>query len=154
MKVICHCDGGARQQGLVAGAGAVVYDTAGNELAARAHFMQRVTVPQAEYTGLILALTMAAELGATSVEVLMDAELIARQFNGTYRCQKAHLKPLLALARAHAARFEICVVREFPKAGPRMKRRYGNVRADELANIAMDTRAHFQADEIPLAASG
>lgn len=141
MKVICHSDGGARMKAGLAGAGAVVFDPQGNELAGRGHFMRNATTPQAEYMGLILAMQTAHELGALEVEVLMDAELVARQFNGQYRAKDEKLSKLLDLARMWARRFESCVVREFPKAGPKNKRRWANVKADALANQAMDLQA-------------
>lgn len=105
-------------------------------------FLQHVTVPQAEYTGLCLAFSMAYELGATSVEALVDAELIARHLNGAYQVRSFKLRPYYDVAKAWMAVFESCVVREFPKAGPKNKRRFGNARADQLANEAMDSLAN------------
>lgn len=141
MKLVAHFDGGCRHNGHIAAGAAVVFDEHGNELATRSHLLRGTTVPVAEYTGLLLALQLAIELGGTHVTILGDAELIVRHVDGRYACKKPHLKPLLELARSYIARFEHCEVREFPKAGPKMKRRYGNERADQLANEAMDAAA-------------
>lgn len=127
-------------RGIAAGA-AVAYDEQGKELGTKSHFLEHVTTPVAEYTGLILALQLAYELGATHVTVLGDAELVVRHVDGRYQCRQPHLQPILELVRRHMARFETCVVREFPKAGPKHKRRYGNARADELASECMEALA-------------
>lgn len=138
MQVTVHFDGGCRTKaGLAAGA-AVVYDEVGSELMTRSHVLRETTTPVAEYTGLILGLTMARELRAKDVTAMGDAELIVRQVNGVYKCLKPHLIPLLAYVHTLQGMFESCVIVEFPKAGPQMKRRHGNARADELANAAMD----------------
>jgi ribonuclease HI len=141
VKVVVHFDGGCRaSKGLAAG-GAVVYDTAGNELAARARFVPGKTTPEAEYTGLILGLETALELGGTDVVAWGDAELIVRHVDGRYQCKAAHLRPYLHKVWELGSRFEHRQVMEFPKAGDKNKRRHLNVRADELANLAMDRQA-------------
>lgn len=141
MKLTAHFDGAcSTSRGIAAGA-AVIYDEQGNELATRAHFLERTTTPVAEYTGLILALQLARELGGTEVTILGDAELIVRHVDGRYVCRQKHLQPLLEMVRIHMRAFESCVVREFPRAGPKMKRRYGNARADQLAGECMEAGA-------------
>lgn len=121
----------------VDGAGAAVaYDSSGVELARRARYLPGpdVTVNVAEYVGLTIALELARDLGATDVRVLGDSELIVRQFRGIYACRQAHLRPLLERARSAAAALRCSVeVDVLPKAGPRRKRRFGNVDADALA---------------------
>jgi ribonuclease HI len=121
----------------VDGAGAAVaYDSSGVELARRARYLPGpdVTVNVAEYTGLRLALELARDLGATSVRVLGDSELIVRQFNLVYACRQEHLRPLLWQARDAAADLRCPVeVDVLPRAGPKRKRRFGNVDADALA---------------------
>lgn len=144
MRVVGHFDGGARKNVAIAGAGAVVYDVDGRELAARAQFLRGVTVPEAEYTGLILVMATAIELGATELLAMGDAELVVRQVNGLYQCKALNLQPFLASVRAWFPLFNDVEVREFPKAGPKNKRRWGNARADELANMAMNREAHVR----------
>jgi ribonuclease HI len=141
VKVVVHFDGGCRTSTGCAAGGAVVFDESGKELAARGRFIGRATTPEAEYAGLILGLETALELGATEVDILGDAELIVRHVDGRYRCRKEHLIPLLHKVWLLGGRFEKRKIREFPKAGPKMKRRFMNERADELANMAMDRKA-------------
>lgn len=141
MKVVCHFDGGVRQKGTIGAGAAVVYDETGTELAARAHYMTgKVTSNVAEYMGLILALATAIELGASDVDVLGDSELVVRQVNGAYACRAPTLQTLLILVQSWRILFDTCDVREFPRGGPRNKRRWGNDRADGLANQCMDKR--------------
>lgn len=138
MKVLVHFDGGCRtSMGIAAGA-AVVYDEAGNELKHAAKVLHRTTTPVAEYTGLILGLRMASELGAREVECMGDAELIVRQVDGRYNCTKQHLMLLRNEVWRLGGLFDKAIIREFPKGGPQNKRRHGNVRADALAGEAMD----------------
>lgn len=136
MKVTCLFDGSCLHG--VDGAGAAVaYDSDGVELARRARYLRDtvVTVNQAEYIGLILALQIARDLGATEVEILGDSELICRQFRGEYACRNERLKPMLSWARRLAEEIPApVVVRELPKSGPKRKRRFGNVEADALAS--------------------
>lgn len=139
MKLTAHFDGGCRaKQNLAAGA-AVLYDEGGHEIASRSHVMYDTTTPVAEYMGLILALELAREHGGTDVTILGDAELIVRHVDGRYRCRQEHLQPMLAYVRTLMSHIPHVEVREFPKAGPQMKRRFGNERADQLANEAMNS---------------
>jgi ribonuclease HI len=84
----------------------------------------------AEYEGVLLALELANELGATEVEVVNDSELVARQIGGQYRVKQEHLKPL------HRRVME--ALRNFDHWEVRSVRREHNVRADELVNEALD----------------
>ena len=136
MKITCLFDGSCLHG--VDGAGAAVaYDKDGNELGRRARYLPGpgVTVNQAEYTGLRLALELARDLGADDVEVFGDSELICRQFTGAYACRNDALKHLLAKVRFIARTMPASVVvKELPKSGPKRKRRFGNVEADALAS--------------------
>ena len=87
----------------------------------------------AEYQGVLLALELAAELGATDVEVVNDSELVARQIGGQYRVKQEHLKPL--------HREVMDALRAFEHWEVRSVRREHNVRADELVNEALDAQA-------------
>lgn len=52
----------------------------------------------AEYTGVVRALELAAELGARRVELLLDSRLIVEQLHGRWRVKDAKLRPLWAAA--------------------------------------------------------
>jgi ribonuclease HI len=122
-------DGGSRGNPGPAGCGAVI-TVDGQLVGSVSHFLGTATNNVAEYTGLVLGLEKAHELGIRHVEVFMDSELVVRQMMGQYRVKNEGLIPLFTKARKLAstfASFEIGHVR----------REY-NREADLLANQAMD----------------
>jgi ribonuclease HI len=84
----------------------------------------------AEYRGLLLGLERARALGATEVEVVNDAELIARQVNGIYKVKHPDMRPLHAAALEALGAFDRWTVRAVPRAQ--------NADADALVNQALD----------------
>jgi ribonuclease HI len=84
----------------------------------------------AEYAGLLEALAIAAEEGATEVEIVSDSELLVKQMLGTYRVKHPNLIPLHQKARALAGKFRRFSIRHTLRAG--------NKDADRLANEAVD----------------
>jgi ribonuclease HI len=122
-------DGGSRGNPGPAGAGAVI-TIDGETVGSISHFLGTATNNVAEYTGLVLALKKAKELGIQHVEVSMDSELVVKQMHGEYKVKNQGLIPLFLEARKLAdtfASFKIVHV----------KREY-NRDADRLANQAMD----------------
>jgi len=131
-SVLVEIDGGARGNPGPAAAGVIVRGAGnGRVLFAGAYFLGRATNNVAEYQGLVLGLTRAADLGATTVEVRSDSELLVRQMNGQYRVRNAGLKPLFEQACRLRDGFEQCAIRHV--------RREDNADADALANQAMDS---------------
>lgn len=129
-EVIVYTDGGARGNPGPAGSGAALFDTEGNELATAKRFLGEATNNVAEYTAIIIGLELAAEQGATHVEVRMDSELACKQLNREYRVKNEQLAKLFMRVRGA----------EGPFASVRYVhvRREQNKRADELVNIAID----------------
>jgi len=85
----------------------------------------------AEYTGVVRALELAAELGARRVELLLDSRLIVEQLTGRCRVKDAKLKPLWAAAlRLLHALPGGWTAAHVPRAQ--------NALADALANEAID----------------
>jgi ribonuclease HI len=125
-------DGGSRGNPGPAAAAAVATDEAGNPLAERSRYLGETTNNVAEYQGVLLALEVARELGATEVEVINDSELVARQIGGQYRVKQEHLKPLY--------REVMDALRAFDRWQIRSVRREHNVRADELVNEELDAQ--------------
>lgn len=137
MKITIMFDGACSMKKGHAAGGAVALDADGNELAYRATFLHNATTPMAEYVALLTGLDLARQLGATEVKAWGDAELIIRHVDGRYRCRDPRLQGLLALVRQRMKGFPACTVQELPKAGPKMKRRWGNQRADAIAGECM-----------------
>lgn len=98
----------------------------------------RATNNVAEYNGLVEALKLAAECGATHVEIRADSELIVRQIQGRYRVRHPDLKPLFRRAMQLIQGFESFDIRHV--------RREQNTEADRLVNEALN-RAEATAKE-------
>ena len=87
----------------------------------------------AEYTGVVRALELARDLGATEVHLLLDSKLIVEQLSGRWRVKDAKLIPLWAAARQTLHGFERWTATHVPRAQ--------NTVADALANEAIDRAA-------------
>jgi len=134
VKVVVEADGGSRGNPGPAGYGAVVVDSATDEvLVERAEGLGVTTNNVAEYRGLIAGLRAALELGATDVEVRMDSKLVVEQMSGRWKVKHPAMQPL---AREAAA-----LVRQLGRVTFDWVPRARNVRADALANQAMDAQA-------------
>lgn len=125
-----YADGGARGNPGPAGSGAVLYDEAGKEIAGVKKFLGKTTNNVAEYTAVIIGLEKAKSMGAKTIHVRLDSELVVKQMKGIYKVRQPHLQTLYA--RIH----ELCT--DFTSIDFQHVRREMNVRADELANEAMD----------------
>jgi ribonuclease HI len=130
LSVTAHSDGGARGNPGQAACAAVVYDASGQELLTRAKRLGVATNNVAEYEGVVLALEMCRELGASVVRLRIDSELIARQVQGRYRVKHPALKPYHERVMALIGGFEKCGVEHV--------RREDNQRADALVNACLD----------------
>lgn len=131
MKLVIHTDGGARGNPGPAGIGVVIHDAdSGALIEEHAEFLGTTTNNQAEYAGVLLALTRAKALAATEVEIVTDSELVVKQANGEYRVKNQALLPRFLELKRMATHFTRCRFRHV--------RREFNQRADELSNEAMD----------------
>jgi ribonuclease HI len=84
----------------------------------------------AEYTAVIEGLSLAHDLGATSVWLRSDSQLLVNQLTGRYRVKSTHLQPLHRRARGLAAGFDRISFEHVP--------REQNGEADRLANEGVD----------------
>lgn len=96
-------------------------------------YIGRTTNNVAEYAGLLEALTVAREEGATDVEVISDSLLLVQQMLGAYKVKHPNLVPLHKKARSMALGFKNFSIRHTLRAG--------NKEADRLANVAVDRAA-------------
>jgi ribonuclease HI len=126
-------DGGARGNPGPAAAGAVVSSPSGEVLAEAGEYIGEATNNVAEYRALLLGLSLARSVGASSVEVVNDSELVARQIGGQYKVKNPGLRPLYEQALKELRGFSQWSVRNVPRAL--------NARADELVNAALDSAA-------------
>ena len=94
--------------------------------------MGETTNNVAEYTALLKALEGAERLGAASLRIHADSELLVKQIKGEYKVRHANLKPLYEEAKKRLARFADVQIQHV--------RREFNTRADAAANRALDER--------------
>lgn len=140
MRWILQTDGGSRGNPGPSAWGAVLYQVQNDdrdELVGMNGFLGQQTNNFAEYTGLINGLELLkTELDLvvvkpTTIDVLMDSQLVVEQVNGRWRVKDAGLKPLWAKAQALLHAFPIKVdLKYIPRAQ--------NRRADELVNLSLD----------------
>jgi len=127
-----QADGASRGNPGEAGIGAVIADARGRTIKELKYFLGVATNNEAEYRAVILALQKALDLGAGSVTLHLDSELIVRQLRGEYKVREAHLKPLHRKALEVLNRFSEYHIHYVP--------REENRRADQLANEAIDQK--------------
>lgn len=108
-----------------AGAGFVIYlDDV--EVASGSKYLGKQTNNVAEYSGLILGLQKAFELGIVDLNVYGDSMLVIKQMMGKYKVNSPSIKPYYEKAK------EIKINATFSHIY-----REKNARADELANQAL-----------------
>ncbi|MEA2475294.1 MAG: ribonuclease [Thermoleophilaceae bacterium] len=129
-SVVVHVDGGSRGNPGPSAVAAVASTPDGGALAEKSAYIGETTNNVAEYRAVQLGLSLARELGASTVEIVNDSQLIARQIGGQYKVKHAGLRPLyLETMKA---------LREFDRWSVRDVRREHNKRADELVNEELD----------------
>ena len=131
-KLTVNVDGGARGNPGPAAIGVVVRDEDGEVLEERGERIGRATNNVAEYRALLLGIELAAELGATELELVGDSELIVRQVEGRYKVKDATMSELHAEVKRALRPFESWSIRHV--------RREQNADADRLVNEALDGR--------------
>lgn len=127
---VLFCDGGARGNPGPAGAGAVLYDEAGNVLDRRGEYLGRATNNTAEYRGVLLGLELARRHGLREIRLRLDSELVVRQLTGQYRVRHPELLGLWDEVKRQLRAFTVWDVAHIP--------RKQNAAADKLVNEAID----------------
>lgn len=129
-KIVIYSDGAARGNPGPAGAGGQIKGPAGENLAEISEYIGETTNNVAEYKALILALEKAVQFKPLKVEIRSDSELMVKQISGEYKVKNEGLKPLHERVKQLLTRFKEVTVRHIYRTE--------NVRADELANEAID----------------
>ena len=130
MKLVVNVDGGARGNPGPAAVGVVVRDESGEVVADAGEPIGAATNNVAEYRALIRGIELAAEHGATELELYGDSELVVKQVRGEYKVKDAGLKPLHAQARQALSAFSNWSFNHV--------RREQTAEADALVNQALD----------------
>lgn len=130
---IAYSDGASRGNPGPASFGLVVLDPAGRTAGEWGVALGVNTNQVAEYEAVIRALMELKALGARRAVVKTDSQFVVRQFTGEYRAKDERMKALLSRVRALAAGFEALTLKHIARSSEP-----GNVRADALANKALD----------------
>jgi len=132
-------DGGSRGNPGIAGAGMVLYDSdTDQEVWHGWKYIEKATNNQAEYTGILMGLQHARDIGVRRIQCLGDSELIVKQLTGVYKVKSEMLQDLYQETKA--------LLNDFEKVELKHIYRDENKRADELANEAMDNQNDFGFD--------
>ena len=123
-------DGGARGNPGPAGCGFVMYDENGKVVAHGKKYLGEQTNNFAEYSGVILAMEKAKELGTNELDFYLDSELVVKQMNREYKVKNPELAKLFVKIFNLSQGFKKVSFRHIP--------REENKVADRLANEAMD----------------
>lgn len=130
MNLNIFIDGASRGNPGPASTGVVLRDENGKTLREHCRAIGVETNNVAEYTALLDALELAAEMGADELIVHSDSQLLVRQLTGQYKVKNVRLAGYLVRIRKLQAGFRsfemVHVRREF------------NKHADALANKALD----------------
>jgi ribonuclease HI len=131
LNVEIYCDGASRGNPGPAAAGALLLDLeSGKVLAQVSERLGTATNNEAEYAALVLALIQAKRLGAQTVSIKADSQLVVRQLIGQYKVKHPEMKRRHAEALALLSGFSGWSASHVP--------REENSRADALANAALD----------------
>ena len=131
-KLLLSVDGAAKGNPGPAGIGVVIYDESGCEILSIGEYIGSATNNTAEYAALLRGLQECANLGADSVLVQTDSELVARQLTGAYKVKSPHLQPLYNEAKRLFGQFKSVSVKHVP--------REKNKHADKLASSAAESQ--------------
>lgn len=122
-------DGGSRgNPGPAAGAAIIFQPGSGKVETSR--FLASATNNEAEYTGALVGLSKAIELGLQDIELLGDSQLIILQLSGEWKVKTPHLYPLWQEAQSH--------LRKLGKTKFRWIPREDNKLADAAVNRCID----------------
>lgn len=135
MILSIYTDGGSRGNPGISGFGVAIYDERGRIIAKLSKFLGVKTNNEAEYLGMIEALTWVRDnqTSCSKVNFYSDSQLLVRQILGKYKVKADNIKPLHQVITSLLNQISIpCHFNEVL--------REKNELADELANLAMDTR--------------
>ncbi|XP_071902705.1 uncharacterized protein [Coffea arabica] len=121
-----YVDGVSSKEGC--GAGLLLISPTGEELPYALRFDFRASNNESEYEALIAGMEMARKLGARSVKVYSDSQLIVNQIGGTYEVKEGSLRKYVAKTCELRGQFEQFTLEQIPRSQ--------NKRADALSKLA------------------
>jgi ribonuclease HI len=130
-KLSLWTDGGARGNPGPAAAGVVLRQGAEVVWQVGA-YLGKMTNNQAEYRALLLGLKQAHHLGASTIAIYMDSQLVVEQVSARYKVKDAGLQERWAEVHTLLAPFRAWTIEYVPRAQ--------NSEADALVNQALDAQ--------------
>lgn len=138
--MVIYTDGASKGNPGDAGIGVVISSEDGTVLREIAEYIGKTTNNVAEYTALIRGVREAAGLGATTLEISTDSELLARQIAGVYKVKSPNLRPLYEELMG--------LLRSFQRVRISHVMRELNKRADQLANDGVHNHRKCQRGKV------
>ncbi|GFS37189.1 hypothetical protein Acr_00g0050520 [Actinidia rufa] len=123
---ILYVDGSSNQHGC--GAGLVLRAPSGEQMEYAIRMGFQATNNEAEYEALLAELRVATELGAQSLEVFSDSQLVVNQVQGDYLAKDSRMIAYLGEVKTLSAKIKEFKINQIP--------REDNKKADALANLA------------------
>ena len=130
-RIVIYTDGASRGNPGLASFGLTVMDSKEEKIFEEAQTLGIATNNEAEYKGIHRALELAAQNNVKSLIIKTDSQLVVRQLKGEYKIKSPHLKLIHTQC--------ILLTKKIPKWECIHVLRENNKRADELANLALDS---------------
>ena len=130
MKYKVFCDGASRSNPGEAAIG-VSIESEEREIFTISKAIGVASNNEAEYLALESALDYCVKNNYLNLEVFLDSKLVVEQVNGNYKVKSKNLKPLRDKILEHIEKLEFISINHVY--------RENNKRADELANLALDS---------------
>jgi ribonuclease HI/pterin-4a-carbinolamine dehydratase len=131
-EVKLYTDGGSRGNPGPAAGAYVIYSMSDELIEQGGFYIGITTNNQAEYQALVQGLQQVSKLGASSVDVYMDSELIVKQLKGLYKMKNQDLAPHYHKIKALEGDFEGISYTHVPRAM--------NKQADAEVNRVLDNQ--------------
>ena len=127
-----YFDGASRKNPGPASFGGVIYNESGEEFDTYYKFIGTATNNVAEYCGLLAGLHRARDLNIKELKVFGDSNLIIQQVTGKWKVKNDNLRAIYNQIKQVEPFITVISYQHVY--------RKDNKRADQLANIALDTR--------------
>lgn len=133
MHLIINADGASRGNPGPSAIGVIIKTPDNTKLVELSRFIGLGTNNEAEYIAVLHAIKEAKKLGATSITLFLDSELIVRQLQGIYKVKSVNLKKYY--------REITSLLGDFKAVSIQHVQRSLNSEADSLANKALDSNS-------------
>ncbi|XP_073137842.1 uncharacterized protein [Henckelia pumila] len=121
-----YVDGSSNSEGC--GVGVLLISPHGDEIRLAVRLDFRASNNEAEYEAVLIGLRAAKQVGAATVHLYFDSQLVAQQVNGTYEVKNEKLKEYMRMIEEVWGLFDEIMFEQIP--------RERNEKADSLANMA------------------